>query len=487
MNKFYISLKTLTVIFVLTIQNVWGWGTDKVIFNAGPSAQHSMAAKQNGVLFAAMSGIGITGPNLVTIFTSTDNGDTWNIAPVGGLPVNGPVVKTKMVTTASDSVYCVFLQNEIVYIVNVESGSLGQLTTYTFKDFDVAASPNGNWIYIYVSRSTNKQIVRYGTEDGGLTWGANTALVTSDGASPRITMSGTRLILNYYGPVLVDTAASTIRAAIYDESTPGTLNPGTFQDVITGNGIKRKQYKTVIVSSTAWLVYTEGDLQQEIKYKFSQDGGSNYSLAIPIAGNAAVSAKWFDVAPYSTPAGSGITMTCLADSSAPVISSFDKMIYLGSTTLAPASVVTFPSPYNTYNDTSVTFAADNVLPVMVNFNTGSTTEAGIAWVGDSPQGPWLYFDRLGGTVGIEESQEDIVQLNVYPSPADDFIYIESELHDLNTKVEILDITGRSVIQEQGVVSGSAKKIDVSGLPSGNYMLRVSVAGRKAYYSKFIVQ
>src|SRR6478609_9718060 len=140
------TLKNLfTCILIALFHQASGWGTDKVITSNAPTVQHSMVAKSNGVLFAATAGVGINGPNELTVFTSVDGGNNWSTVALSGLPTVTPVLKTKMVVTALDSVYCLFMQLNQLYILNVESGVLNQFNTTGIEEFDAVTSANGNW------------------------------------------------------------------------------------------------------------------------------------------------------------------------------------------------------------------------------------------------------------------------------------------------------------------------------------------------------
>lgn len=293
----YLLLSLFTILS--NSQSTFAWGTDQVITYAG-TAPHSLAAKQSGVLYAAVPTMILTGQHEVHFFSSADNGDTWLPLPGINPPYSGlaPVIKTKMVVTSLDSIICLVLQNDSIYLVNVESGVKGILSQSKAQEFDAAAGA-GNFIYLFVQEVTGNNIRRYGTGDGGITWTGNTALVTGSGYRPRVTMSGTKLILNYYGPVLADTVSSIIRAADYNETTPGNISPGTFSNVVTNVAVKKKQFQSVIHNGTVWLFFTEGDVQEVMKCMVSLNNGTAYQPEQILAGNAQINARWFGAAPYT--------------------------------------------------------------------------------------------------------------------------------------------------------------------------------------------
>ena len=116
----------LSLVFTLFLTDVYGWGTDVIVSQAPPASQHSIGAKQNGVLFAGVPVALLTGQHSTLFYTSTDNGATWSLVSVTAPSSVNPVVKTKMVSTTADNVLCFIQQDNVIYIVNVESGAQGQ-------------------------------------------------------------------------------------------------------------------------------------------------------------------------------------------------------------------------------------------------------------------------------------------------------------------------------------------------------------------------
>lgn len=475
MKKFQLSALAL-LLTLLSSELSFGWGTDKIITTAAV-AQHSMAAKQNGTLYAAVPVLALTGFYETTLWISSDNGATWSPNSNATVPSAGlsPVVKTKIVVTSSDSVICMVLQNSTVYLVNLETGVMGQFTQSGVKDFDAAAGSQ-NFIYLFVNEAGNNSIRRYGTNDGGLTWTGNTAQVTGSGNSPRVAMSGTRLILNYYGPVLPDTTSSVIRAAFYDETAAGTLQPGTFSDVVTNTAVKKKQFQSVINNGNVWFFFTEGDAQQVVKCRVSTNNGSTYQPEIIIGGNAQVSASWFAAAPNNDPFGTlGVAITFLTDSINSPSNTFDKMIFAAASGSNPSAFSIPPSPFNTYNDTSAVSAATPVIyPVLVNYAFNTIPETGIAWLGAHATLPLtIYFDRYTETVGITETP-DSFDFNVYPSPASDHLNLSIRNNSGIREIIIYSSAGSAVIRrnlsDEGTAGNQNHRINIQSLSNGIYYL-----------------
>ena len=96
-------------------------------------------------------------------------------------------------------------------------------------------------------------------------------------------MSGTgdTLLLNYYGPVLPDTATSVIRLARYRETAPGLLASAGFIDITTDPAPKF-EYVNATNNSEMWFVYTSGNVgARNIWARKSSNAGVTWEPALP--------------------------------------------------------------------------------------------------------------------------------------------------------------------------------------------------------------
>lgn len=479
-NKPNAMKKNYTLLFIVFLLNVsftgsvMSWGTDKIV-SPSAIAQHSIGAKQNGVLHAAIPVASLTGFMEVAFYISADNGETWtqNTNASHPNPSMAPVGRTKIIITSLDSVICLILQNNTIHLVNLESGVTGQFTQTGAQEFDAAAG-SGNYIYLYVQEPSSNNIRRYGTNTGGLTWTGNTALVTGTGFRPRVTMWGTRLILNYYGPVAPDTVSSVIRAAFYNETAAGTLQAGTFIDVATNNTVKKKEFQSVINNNIVWFFFTEGDVQEVVKCRVSTDNGASYQPEFIIGGNAQVSASWFAAAPNPDPFGTfGVSLTFLTDSLNSPANTFDKMIYATASGTNPSTFNIPPVPFNTYNDTAVVNTTTPVLyPALVNYAFNTVPETGVAWLGANGVLPLtVYFDRYTSTVGLNESVKQST-ISLFPSPASNFINLILPTDFIVKEIVIYSSSGQQVYKrsfhEESHPKEQDHQIDVRSMRTGIY-------------------
>ena len=203
------------------------WGVDNVVLNNEPIGGFSGVQKSDGTLYVAVNDTLVTSNLGLVIFTSTDGGDTWSLFPQG-INFRGNYPKIKMIRSGLDSIYCSFQIGTNIYTWNPLSGNFGQFFSGNYRSYDMVASSTGN-LYIFADSLPNNSIVRYGSATGGRNW-ITRGLVSSNGAMPKLFMSGTgdTLTLNYYGPVLADTATSVVRAARYRETGAGTMAVNRF-------------------------------------------------------------------------------------------------------------------------------------------------------------------------------------------------------------------------------------------------------------------
>lgn len=87
-----------------------------------------------------------------------------------------------------------------------------------------------------------------------------------------------------------------------------------------------------------------------------------------------------------------------------------------------------------------------------------------------------------GIVGLSESENNL-QLNVYPNPAKDFIYIDGNLND--AIVEVYNTSGK-IVKKYTSLKGVENKINISGLSKGVYLMKIKDENG-IYLDKFIVK
>lgn len=371
------------------------WGIDNVLLNNEPIGGFSGVQKSNGTLYVAVNDTLVTSNLGLIIFTSTDAGDTWTLFGQG-INYRGYYEKIKMIRSGLDSIYCTFQIGTGIYTWNPLSGNFAQFFVGNYRTYDMVASSTGN-LYIFADSLPNNSIVRYGSSTGGKNW-ITRGLVTSAGAMPKVIMSGTgdTLTLNYYGPVLADTATSIVRAARYRETGPGTLASIAFIDVVTGTDYK-KEFKTVMNKSECWLFYTLGpDGSRDIWARKSINNGLTYDSPILIAGNPNTDEYAFDATFYDGFGSSGFDLVYYSDSAqvgqgtnATDIIYFKSVTYGSSTFSTAQRVSENPPEYSPFYSTSIL-----AMPY-------SGADVAALWVGDASGSKKLFWDKLSAIIPVE--------------------------------------------------------------------------------------
>jgi hypothetical protein len=103
-------------------------------------------------------------------------------------------------------------------------------------------------------------------------------------------------------------------------------------------------------------------------------------------------------------------------------------------------------------------------------------------------GSTLFVDSLGlsGYVGFDERASVIIDINIYPQPAQNELNIQVELYrNIALTYEIADITGRKILS--GKMESMNQKVDISSLNRGNYFVALrNEQGTILHTSKLLV-
>ncbi len=444
MKKLYSSLFVIAFVFIGQTNLMASWGNDVLISSQEPKASISMAGRSNGVVFAGVPEDSPALQETISIYMSTDYGATWVLTSPPIVTGLAPITKIKMIRSGLDSIYCFYLAGGVVYSRNVESGTQGVFNTYLSDDFDVCSSSGGS-LYLIVDVTGNNDIRRFGSPDGGITWGSS-GFVSGNGSTPRVYMSGSSdtLVLNYYGPVNTDLPKSVIRAARYRESGPGILSTvaSGFMDVQTNTAVDKKEFASVFDQGNIWFFFTEGSTEQQLKCKVSSDGGASYGPEFTIAGGIGNDHKWFDaehfVAGFS---GGGCAITWYADSlqsGSPDIFT-DKIMVASCSRIAP----TFFTPGESISEHHPVFSPKEYKPSLIAFPNLASYELGVLWAGMDTTVKVFYDLQSAAPTNIPENESVQFEVNVYPNPSNEMINLK--LHSKTDEFQIRFIDMRSSI------------------------------------------
>jgi hypothetical protein len=377
--------------------NISDWFNDYVVLNNEPIGMFSGVQTSNGTIYVAVNDTLATSNLGLIIVTSANNGESWSLFPQG-ITARTHYNKIKMLRGNSDSVYVAFQLGENIYFWNIISGNFNQFPYTGYRDFDVVIS-SSNSLYIFLDSLASNHLPRYASLTGGTTWPIR-ALVSSSAAHPKTYMSGTgdTLVLNYYGPVLADTATSIIRSALYRESVPGTLLSSNFQDV-TVAGVRKEEFSSAANNGEVWFVYTEGEPgSRNISARKSINNGVSYEPAITVAGNPNRDEFLFDIVHYNETSGpGGFNLIFYSDSvvAGPGTNETD-ILYHSKASYGSSG---FGSPEQ-ISENPPEYSPDNYVPRLVSLPF-SGNDLGALWVGDDGSSKKLFWDLESAEIPVE--------------------------------------------------------------------------------------
>lgn len=91
------------------------------------------------------------------------------------------------------------------------------------------------------------------------------------------------------------------------------------------------------------------------------------------------------------------------------------------------------------------------------------------------------------TENLDVDKTEIPTISLYPNPADDAVYINYPGNGSETHVEILDMTGKTVIGSAPATGEKNLRIDLTVLRKGAYILRLTDRKNARVYTKQIIK
>lgn len=484
------KLPALLFLMLISAQLSFAWNVDVEVAGVAPEGAASVVATSGGVLYASVPHTSLNPSYALSIYESADNGASWTQLNIGGGSPGQTVEKSKMLVTGTGEVLCVYRIGTGIYTLNIASGMVYPFTTLTAADFDVAASPTHNALYLFVDADTTDNLNRYSSSDGGQTWTGTSALISGDAAQPKVYMSGTRLYLSYYGALQTDVKTSKIVHAIYSESGSGNLSSlSTFQDIVPNNTIRKSHFQPVgvDVNNLVWFIWTEGSNPSVLKARVSLDNGVNFGTEFTIAASAGMNIERFDAKAFYNIIGSGVQIAYYADSvQSGAADPFTESIHYITAQQSAPEVFSSPS---TVSDHIVDGSSDNFNPVTVFYLYNLSETAGVLWVQDDGTGTSLFYDASSSIVSVTEySGVQHHGLSVYPNPAGNEAFVNlNEYSGKSGIIELLDLNGR-LVQSKEIDAGGARnpviRLDLGGVNPGLYLIRFSDR-ETVHYGRFV--
>lgn len=137
-----------------------------------------------------------------------------------------------------------------------------------------------------------------------------------------------------------------------------------------------------------------------------------------------------------------------------------------NTNWAVTSDVTWASPVSEGS-------GNGILVVNYEENTSSSVRIAILTVTASGILQWISITQEGT---ISAGNIEVNKISAYPNPSRDVLNITSNLKSLDSQVSLMNFTGR-VIRSYTIANPQSFSVDVSELPSGNYILRIEQDGK----------
>lgn len=447
---------------------------DLIVSSTEPFSRPSgVYNSSNNTLYVAVPDTNISVNRCLVILQSSNNGRNWSI--YASVTPSAIIPKVKMVNAGADSIYCFFMFGTTVYIWNIVNNFLHAYTEYTtVRDFDVVASSTHS-LYFFIDVNTSNTIYRRGSSNGGVTWTSGT--VTSTGAIPRLSMSGTgdTLVLNYYNALTADTGSSAIVNFRYRESAPGTLSSVGLTTPIAA-GTFKDQFQSVIFGNKVWLFYTTGTTGNiDLNCIQSDDKGATWGTPFTIGSLTGRDEYWFDAKYYSVGSG-GVDLIWYSDSLTTTPTNVTDRLYYSY--INYATPTTYGAPVQISQHWP--FWSDRMyIPSIVEYyNTAG--DLGALWVG-GPSPYKLYWDGYGLITRVNNNQSEIpgkyALSQNYPNPFNPVTKIDFSIPKSGlVTVKIYDILGKEVevlINKEYSAGNYTIDFDASKFSSGIYFYKLS--------------
>jgi hypothetical protein len=440
------------------------FGNDVMIVNNEPEGPVGGIKANDGTIWVVINDTTITAGSGLIFYKSTNAGVNWT---QHGTTIQPAFIagQVKMIK-AGDSTYCFFRLGGAVYRFNVGNSSLAQFAPASnIEHFDVTSSST-NSLYIFYSNPTN--LMRYGSTDGGFTWG-NSGNVSGGSKKPAIFMSATSDSLT-----LLYRAAGGDSSAItrfgYKETSPGILSSNTPVGAILTAGIKRTDYYPYRIGSSVWVVYTEESASGiNLKCLTSTNRGTNFSAPLDISANAGNDNFWFAGGISPNGAFLGIDLFWLRDSTG---TANDKLMYVGCESSDPTA---FGTPTSISQNPPVS-STRGYKPCAIELGLA---DVGVVFVAENSGTRRVYWDRYDALTNIVNNNvvADNYSLSQnYPNPFNPSTKISFSIPQSdNVILKVYDMMGKEVatlVNTQMNMGSYSVDFNATNLSSGVYFYKL---------------
>ena len=155
--------------------------------------------------------------------------------------------------------------------------------------------------------------------------------------------------------------------------------------------------------------------------------------------------------------------------------------YLGSShrEVVSADGITWPAVADSLAMKQGTLLLDEMTSDFVIADLGAAVKTNgeiVLYSNYKPLGPGAWVDiayfYFGGYSQVSES-DALAQISIYPNPANDYLVVDVAQTESDDFYQLVDLNGRVVAT--GALKQPKTNVDLSGLESGSYFIRVRVA------------
>lgn len=99
---------------------------------------------------------------------------------------------------------------------------------------------------------------------------------------------------------------------------------------------------------------------------------------------------------------------------------------------------------------------------------------------------WTYMLTSNSALGVNETYNDSKQVNVFPNPANEKVWIELPENFSHSEVNVFNCLGQQVLSEH-YTNQSKVSLNISHLPSGFYYVRIGGDNHSIFNKRLIIK
>ncbi len=260
-------------------------------------------------------------------------------------------------------------------------------------------------------------------------------------------------------------------------TTPGTY---TVKLITQNANTKDSIIKTALITVAAPLKLTVDAIQN-----ISCNGNKNGILkATTTGGNGVYAYNWSNAQTSAT-----VNNVAAGNYTVTVTDGFNCTVTASKTLSQPEKLSVSITPINSFVNGTYSATIDvtgGVEPYNYLLNNQTLLNSNI--INDLTSGTYSVFVKdnnncvqsasfsVGTTTGVMNAESSFEKIDVYPNPAADYVNLNLSLKEFkNVKVDLYDLSGQSVLQEEyNNIRDKQTTLDLSNMSAGTYVLKLSL-------------